>query len=118
MRIAECDSLEPGVLCLASSKTISFTKFLSDIADHRIRRKRVFIPVPVSLVKLLGVLIGTRLRARLGIERLDSLFNLPVMDTANDLKRVGITLRPPASGMHPSGNNNRRRLIQEGNAFS
>jgi len=114
---AECDSLKPGILCLASSKTISFTKFLSVIAHHRIRRKRVFIPIPVSLVKLLGVLIGSHLRARLGIERLDSLFNLPAMDTAGDLKRLGLALRPTASGMHPSGNNNRRRLLQEGNAF-
>ncbi|WP_233214412.1 hypothetical protein [Pollutimonas nitritireducens] len=43
-----------------------------------------------------------------------SLFDLPSMKTAHDLKLLGISLRPITSGMTLSGRNRRRNLIREG----
>ena len=39
------------------------------------------------------------------------------MDTANDLERLGLALRSLSSGMHPSGDDRRRRLLAEAKAM-
>ena len=111
------DDIEPGILCLASSEPVSFTRFLTAIASARVRRQRWLVPVPVILIQAVGRLLGKRLRVRLGFERLNSLFDFPLMDTANDLQRLGLSLRSLHSGMHPSGDDRRRRLILEGKAL-
>lgn len=117
MRIIEDQDISPGVYCLASPKPVSFTQFLSAIAKNRVRLKRWFVPVPVFLVRFISAIIGDRLRIRSRIERLYSLIDLSLMDTADDLNRLGLSLRSLSAGMHPSGNDNRRRLLREGNAF-
>jgi NADH dehydrogenase len=117
LKIVERDDIPSCVLCLGSPEPISFTHFLLAIADIRVRRHRFFIPVPVVVIKLLGGAVGGRLRMRLGLERLKSLFELPVMNTACDLRRLGISLRSLPSGMHRSGDDRRRQLIGEGRAL-
>lgn len=117
LRIVERDDIPPGVLCLASTEPVSFTRFMLVIASARVRRQRWRVPIPVMLIQLVGGVLGRRLRIRLGLERLNSLFELPLMDTANDLQRLGLSLRSLPSGMHPSGDDRRRRLICEGQAL-
>ena len=51
------------------------------------------------------------------VNRLHSLFSLPFMETADDIKMAGISLRSLRSGMHPSGNNRRRKLLLEGRSL-
>ena len=114
LRIAERENAPPGVYCLAAPEPVSFSKFLDEIAKSRLRCWRGFVPVPVVVINGLAIILGESLQTRLGLERLRSLFDLPVMETASDLKQLGLTLRPLRSGMHPSGNDRRRCLLQEG----
>ncbi len=96
---------------------VSFTNFLRTIARERVRRVRVPVPVPVVLVRLAGIILGERLRKKLGLDQLMSLFDLPRMETAHDLQSLGVSLRPLSSGMTRSGNGRRRNLIREGRAL-
>ena len=116
LRIVERD-ISPGVLHLASPKAVSFTRFLSTIAKYRVRQKRWFVPVPVVLIKMIGWMLGNRLRVHIGIDRLTSLFELPLINTTEDLKQLDLSLRPLTDGMHPSGSMRRRRLLREGYAL-
>ena len=113
LRIAERDDRTTGLVCLGSAKPISFHKFLAAIVSCRIRKRRLFIPVPIFLVKLTGLLLGQRLSDLSGISRLHSLFDLPLIETAEDLNSLGLSLRSMSSGMHPSGVHKRRLLLQE-----
>jgi len=115
--IAQADNVASGVICIASPEPVSFTKFLSVIASQHVRKKKLFIPFPIIFIKIIGFLIGYRLRKRLGLERLKSLFDLPIMDTEKDLKILNLSLRSMSSGMHRSGSNRRRNLILEGRAL-
>ena len=113
LRMVERGDIPPAVYCLAAPEPVSFAQFLGKIAQSRLRCWRGFVPVPVVFINALG----EKLRTRLGLERLRSLFDLPVMATATDLKQLGLTLRPLRSGMHPSGNDRRRCLLREGRAL-
>lgn len=117
LRIAEREDIPPCTLCLASAEPISFAHFLSVMARCRVRRKRWFIPVPVIFLKMSGAIIGSHMRTRIGLDRLDSLFGLTLMDTAADLMRLNLSLRALPSGMHRSGNGIRRSLLSEGCAL-
>lgn len=117
LRIVECNDLPSGVICLASSEPVPFCRFLLMIAKHRVRSRRWIFPVPIVFIKLLAKILGLRLKMRIGIDRLTSLFELPVMDTADDLKRLGISLRSLSNGMHRSGSSRNRSLLREGRAL-
>ncbi|OGS99140.1 MAG: hypothetical protein A3F73_03715 [Gallionellales bacterium RIFCSPLOWO2_12_FULL_59_22] len=117
LRIAEPKGARPGVYFLAAPEPVPFSKFLAEIAKSRLRCQRSFVPAPVRLVDMLAPLLGKTSQTRLKLERLHSLFDLPVMDTAPDLKQLGLTLRPLHSGMHPSGSDRRRKLLKEGRAL-
>lgn len=106
-----------GVLCLGSPVPISFTMFLATIAQERLNSRCIFVPVPTAIV-LFGVnLLGSSLAARLGLDKLKSLFEVPPMETAGDLDSLGLTLRPIASGIVKSGDSRRRQLAAEGRAL-
>lgn len=107
----------PRVLCLGSDTPVSFTDFLRAIARDRVGRERLPLPVPVVLVRLVVTLLGTNLSSRLGLDKLNSLFDLPAMQTRDDLAALGMTLRPLSSGMTKRGEDGRRRLIREGRAL-
>lgn len=117
LRIAERGALNSGVYCLASSVPISFSSFLAEISTSRLRCRRFLFPVPVVVVNLIVALLGDAWRIRLGLDRLRSLFDLPVMTTAADLGQLGLSLRPLMAGLHPSGDGRRRRLLREGKAL-
>jgi len=117
LRVAKQVDVSPGVYCLAASAPVSFSTFLNEIAQSRLRCWRGFIPVPIVAINALALVLGNSLQTRLGFERLRSLFDLPIMETASNLKDLGLTLRPLHSGMHPSGNDRRRCLLQEGRAL-
>jgi NADH dehydrogenase len=69
------------------------------------------------LVRLVVTLLGANLSSRLGLDKLNSLFDLPTMQTGDDLAALGLTLRPLSSGMTKRGKHGRRRLIREGRAL-
>ena len=106
-----------GIFQIAEPDSVSFTTFLSSIARGRVRRRRVFVPVPVLLVRSVLSALGPERSRRIGLDRLLSLFALPPMRTAADLDQLRVTLRPLVSGMACSGSARRRWLIQEGRAI-
>ena len=107
----------PRVLCLGSETPVSFTDFLGAIARDRVGRDRPPLPIPVVLVRLVVTLLGANLSSRSGLDKLNSLFDLPAMRTSDDLAALGMTLRPLSSGMTKRGEDGRRRLIREGRAL-
>jgi nucleoside-diphosphate-sugar epimerase len=117
LRIVKNNTIKSGVLCLASPIPIKFSQFMLAIATVRVRQWRLLVPVPVLLINVIGSMIGKQLSSRLGIAQLKSLFYLPLINTDSDLKQLNLTLRPFRSGLHPSGNDRRRRLISEGSAL-
>lgn len=117
LHCAESSRFSSSVFCVGAPLPISFTEFLRTIAIGRIRRFRLPIPIPVALITLTGFLIGRRLRGKLGIDRLTSLFNLPTMDTKYDIQALGVSLRSISSGISPSGDDRRRRLLRESSAL-
>lgn len=117
LNCAESNSVPSSVLCVGATKPVTFTDFLRTIALVRLRRRRLPIPVPVILVRIAGVAIGTRLRARFGLDRLTSLFDLLPMETERDLRLLGISLRSLSSGMARSGDGRRHNVIREGQAL-
>lgn len=117
LHLAGSDDIPSGVLSLASPVPVSFTSFLSAIARFRVRRFPFLFPVPTLLVSLFSAVAGEALQTRLGLERLRSLFELRQMETASDLQRLGLTLRPMHTGMHCSGSDRRRYLLREGRAL-
>lgn len=117
LQIAKRGAAKPRVYCLGSPEPISFSGFLAEIAMSRLWCRRFFVPVPVMFINLFVAVLGEAKRTRFGLDRLRSLFNLPVMETVSDLSQLGLTLRPLSAGLHPSGDNRRRRLLHEGKAL-
>jgi nucleoside-diphosphate-sugar epimerase len=117
LRIAERDDLPPGVYCLAAPVPISFSTLLAEIAKSRLRSERFFVPVPVLFINFIVALIGAKWRARLGLNRLSSLFDLSAMATVSDLNHLGLKLRSLSAGLHPFGDDTRRRLLREGKSL-
>ena len=117
LRIVKCENTNSRVLCLGSVIPISFTRFILSIAAFRLRRRRLIVPVPTMLVRVVGIIVSRRLGLLLGVEQLKSLFELPQMNTATDLRQLGLNLRSLSSGLSPSGDDKRRRLLCEGQAM-
>jgi nucleoside-diphosphate-sugar epimerase len=105
-----------SVLCVAAPESVGFAAFLQALARGRTGRRPITIPVPTLLVRATAKVLGPSLSNKLGLDRLCSLFSLLRMDTAGDLQRLSLTLRPLSDGMTRSGRG-RRELLREGCAF-
>jgi len=114
--LAEKEGVRSSIYRLSCPHPVSFSLFLRTIATCRVRRFRVFIPTPVLLVRLARQVFGASVSEKIGVNRLLSLYALPRMDSADDLRLVGLRLRPLRAGMHRSGNI-RAELIEEGAAI-
>jgi NADH dehydrogenase len=98
---------------IASDKPISITEFLRQIADRRVRKTRIFIPVPRGILSLFFKIVSLLTLGRVNDSRWQSLIHLPEMETASSLQYFGIkpdALRPVSSCGHQNG---RRGLIRE-----
>jgi len=58
LRLVEQKDIQSGTYCLASSEPVSFTCFLRSIARHRLHKYRLFIPLPVFLVRAVSKSMG------------------------------------------------------------
>ena len=102
---------------VAAIDPLRFDAFLRAIAQHRLRVRRLFVPVPITLVQLAFTAANALLRTRLDAARLRSLADLPQLETRRDLHDLELSLRPLASGMQPRGDARRRDLIIEARAL-
>jgi uncharacterized protein YbjT (DUF2867 family) len=112
--------LEHGVpserpLVLASAP-VTFNAMLQSMAHARVRGLTWIVPVPVMPIRLVSSLAGWLLGDRSPLGRVQSLFAIPLADTAPDLAGLGIELRSLEDGMSRSGGH-RRRLLCEAAAF-
>lgn len=117
LTIAERDDLTATALNLAAPEPVSFTVFLRTIALARVRRRRLFVPLPVALLGPVVRAANAVLGRAIDPGRVRSLVDLPAMASAADVARLDLRLRPLAAGMHPSGDDRRRRLLSEGGAL-
>lgn len=115
--LSEREGVGGVVWRLASSQPVSFTRFLREIGRYRLGKRRCFLPVPTVVIRAIGHLVPKGSRIGGSIERLISLFDLPVMETADDLGRLGFKLRSLRSGLSQSAHGDRRGLIVEGRAL-
>jgi NADH dehydrogenase len=115
LRGAERDDLPAGAYNLAAETAISFTAFLRAIAAHRLRCRRVFLPVPVPMLEFAFSVAGAAFAGER--ERLRSLTRLQPLATGEHLATLGLRLRTLESGMQPSGRDRRRRLLMEGRSL-
>lgn len=96
---------------------VDFVAFLSALARLRIRRRRLQVPVPVSAVRA-GLRLAARwLGPRFAPARLDSLFGLPALECAADLRRLCVPLRDLEAGL-ARGVTGRRGLLREAAGLS
>lgn len=99
--------------CLSvAGPRIHFDELLMQIAHHRLGRGRVRMPIPTSLLRLLLAGANRLLGPAFSPSRLDSLTTLPSLDSAEDLRKLGITLRPLSQALDRRGSI-RRVLMRE-----
>lgn len=117
LTLIEKQDAQDRTYCLASPEPISFTEFLYHIAKNRVRGTRLFVPVPVFLIKYI-IAVSKKLGIRdAGIYRLNSLFGIKFMASEEDTAYLRLNLRPLDKGMHIGGRPWRRDLVSEGRAF-
>jgi NADH dehydrogenase len=102
----------PTAFNIGAAAPVPFTRFLRVLAAARLRRRRLWLPVPAALAT--GATAFGRGLAR---ERLRSLLDLPTVETERDMATLGVALRPLVSGMHPSGDDRRQCLSREARSF-
>ena len=117
LRLVEMKELPAGVYNLGSIEPVSFSEFIKNLSYTRLRLTRLFIPVPVFLLKFIGAFLPTNSLLQKQYIRLNSLFSLPIMETRSDLNKLNLIIRPYWSGNHASGNIRRRFLLREGKMF-
>lgn len=100
------------LLHLGAPEGICFSNFLQVLVRGRVSRKVLFFPVPRMIINLLNQVLSKRLQNKVGLNRISSLFSLPMMETSDDLDRLCIKLRPLSNGVTRSGLG-RRELIRE-----
>lgn len=106
-----------GRVLAAAGDAISFDEFLAKIARHRLRVRRLKLPVPVFLLRGALRMAERFLGARFSSDRLNSLIKLPPMDARADLASLNVVLRPLASALNRRGNAV-RDLLLEGRALT
>lgn len=106
-----------GRVFKAAGDPVAFVDLLAGIARYRLRVRRVQLPVPLQFARALLALASLQGGKRWAPSRMDSLVRLPVLDSEQDLKSVGITLRKVENALDRRGRGVRDLLI-EGNALA
>lgn len=99
LAVIENPDLKSGIFCLADPHPISFTDFLRHIAIDRLKARRFFLPIPIAFVRLVLKFLGTNLSMKLGLHSLNSLFDLPALDSKHDLETLNLGLLSLHEGM-------------------
>lgn len=117
LTLAGTPALPPGRYDIADPDPVPFDRFLAAIARHRLRRSPLLVPVPYALLAAAARIAAcVPILPTLDLGRVEALRRLPAMDTRPSLAVLGLTTRPLADGMRPSGRA-RRRLAAEGAAL-
>lgn len=107
------EDVHRGQVFNVADRPIAFNEFIGILARYRVRRGfQLPAPVPVAIARLLLVVGGRIFGSRLNPARLDSLTRLTMMDSIDDLARLGIVPRDLRDGLSFSGKPHRRLLIE------
>jgi NADH dehydrogenase len=109
--IATRSDLAGKVLNVAMPEPVAFEDFLRGLATSRFGRAPRFVPVPAFVVPAAAALLRMA-GARTIAARVVSLSDLPRMDVAGDIARLGIALRSLAEGLQRR-RPDRRALVRE-----
>lgn len=104
-----CQPFPGSTINCASETPIPFHEFLRSIAESRLRKARVFVPVPSLFVRYLAKVIPRRFCHRIGLARIISLLDMKPMTScfvAGDLMKP----RPLSAGMQDRHFTHRRAL--------
>lgn len=114
-RLTMLETPTRAIYGLAAPVPAEFGDMLIAIARSRHNRRLRLINVPLGFalwaVGLAGMVPGP---LRIDPERLLGLAGLPVIDTADSLTELGVTLRPLEDGLRPEPWRTRRALLAEG----
>jgi uncharacterized protein YbjT (DUF2867 family) len=115
---ATSDPAQKSLYEIADPHPISLAAFLRMIARERIHKRRLFLPIPSTVLTsaLAGVFRLSR-NAAIDPARLNSLLAMKIMNSGSCNAEFGISPRDIADGMHPSGSRRRRDLIREGRSL-
>ncbi|MGQ0800640.1 MAG: NAD-dependent epimerase/dehydratase family protein [Pseudomarimonas sp.] len=104
--------------CLAiAGPPMPFHTLLAAIATQRLRRQRLFLPLPGGLLRLMLRILRPLLGPAFSPQRFDSLLRLPRMQCEADLQTLGMTLRHPATLLERRSGS-KRRWLREAQALS
>lgn len=116
--LAEGEAAGGRSISLGSERPVTFTAFLRAIGRYRVRRPRLFIPLPAWPIALGMRLVGKVMSSvEPFAERTISLIRLKPMETTADHSLAGVNNRPLENGLHPRGSCRRRKLAAEGAAL-
>jgi len=111
-RLSESD-YSGKIFSLAAKKATSFDNFLAAIVKYRLKRQYFIIPIPRVLISFLAIVFPKNSQ----VIRLQSLVNLPLMDTKADIDLLDLRLRLLQDGFYFSIDPERRKILKEGRAF-
>jgi uncharacterized protein YbjT (DUF2867 family) len=100
------------VFHLAAPEPVTFTSFLRHIANKRLGKFIVPVPVPTFLLKAVIWVAGTVGWSPVALVKVRSLLSVPLVQSGPDLESLALNLRPLRSGMSRSGGH-RRELLSE-----
>jgi len=116
--LTACGQLElAGRVLATAGDPVDLNHLLGLIARHRLRVRRLHVPVPLSLLRGVLAVAAPVFGTRLSPARLDSLIQLPPLDAHTDLATLGVVLRPLANALDRRGCGTRQLLI-EGHALT
>jgi len=114
LNLSESTNIPSGILSVAEEIPTAFTSFLKAVVRYRVRKPRLFVPIPVVTIRAVKKLFPIASPFAKSLTQLISLFELPTMDTAHDLETLGLHLRSMSIGMKRGKTGVRRQRLEEG----
>ena len=102
------------IYSLAAVKPIPFKVFLKEIINAKKNGLRIFVPIPLFLIKGFSFVVGRKSTIGGWVDRLLSLASTIPMRTQEDLNELNLELRDLSFGMHERKAFFRRELLMEG----
>jgi nucleoside-diphosphate-sugar epimerase len=104
------------IYCVAQRNDMSITRFLKILAWERYHRHLWTIPLPLFLLRWFAhIKKRIQIFPEIKLDRINGMLTLPKMNTRESLKCLNLEPRNLSTGL--SSESNRRRILDEGNAF-
>lgn len=108
LNVIERPRLKNGVLNLGSEVPIPFDVFLKEIAKTYLGVRRIYIPIPAFLIRIISKFIKSN-----NLRQVISLLNLKTMETSKSIRLLDLNLRNITDALNSNQTVRRRKLLQE-----